>query len=71
MKEGLSYWSISFTQKCNMTSSESNIPMIDQASLDSENLGVGIYSSLMGTFDLPALVNYIGLTIIGNITYEV
>ena len=35
-------------------SSESIIPLVNNPKQPIENLGVGMYSSLMGTFDLPA-----------------
>ena len=35
-----------------------------QASL--EILGAGMYASLMGTFDIPAPINYIGYTSVGK-----
>ena len=31
-----------------------------------KSLGDGMYSSLMGTFDIPALINYLGSTSVGN-----
>ena len=35
-------------------SSDSIVPLVDNPHLPTENLGVGMYSSLMGTFDLPS-----------------
>lgn len=35
-------------------SSDSSVPFVDNPRLPTENLGVGMYSSLMGTFDLPS-----------------
>ena len=49
-----------------MISSYSNILMINQERPTSENLGVGMYSSLMDTFDFPAPINYIESTSIEN-----
>ena len=34
-------------------SSDSSVPKLDNTKVPVENLGVGMYSSLMGTFDLP------------------
>ena len=36
--------------------------MIDQAHLTNDILGVGMYTSTMGNFNLPAIVNYIEST---------
>ena len=57
---------LNFTQKVRMESNESIIPLVDQAKPVAESLGAGMYASLMGTFDLPALINYIGSTSVGN-----
>ena len=35
-------------------SSDSTIPLVDNPRKPIKNLGVGMYSSLMGSFDLPA-----------------
>ena len=45
-----------------MESNESVVPLVDQVKLAAQSLGAGMYTSLMGTFDLPALINYIGST---------
>jgi len=34
-------------------STDSTFPLVDNTKLPVENLGVGMYSSLMGTFDFP------------------
>ena len=57
---------LSFTRKGHMESNESTIPLVDQVKPASERLGAGMYASLMGTFDLPALINYIGSTSVGK-----
>ena len=49
-----------------METNESNIPLVDLVSPDSESLGAGMYASLMGTFDIPAPINYIDSTSVGN-----
>ena len=36
--------------------------MIDQAHLTNDILGVGMYTSTMGNFNLPSIVNYIEST---------
>ena len=33
--------------------SDSSVPKLDNTKAPVENLGVGMYSSLMGTFDIP------------------
>ena len=57
---------LSFTQKSTTTPSKSTVPMVDQVCPAIENLGVGMYSSLIGTFELFAPFNYIGSISIGN-----
>ena len=57
---------LSFTQKGRMETNESTIPLVDQVKPTSESLGVGMYTSLMGTFDIPAPINYIGSTSVGK-----
>ena len=42
------------------------MPLVDQVKPTSESLGAGMYASLMGTFDLPAPINYIGSTSVGK-----
>ena len=49
-----------------METNESTIPLVDQVKPASESLGAGMYASLMGTFDLPAPINYIGSTSVGK-----
>ena len=46
-------------------SNESAVPLVDQVKPATQSSGVGMYTSLMGTFDLPAPVNYIGSTSVG------
>ena len=41
-----------------METNESTVPLVDQVKPSLESLGAGMYSSLMGTFDFPALINY-------------
>ena len=57
---------LNFTQKGCMESNESTVPLVDQLKHATESLGYGMYTSLMGTFDLLALVNYIGSTSVGK-----
>ena len=57
---------LSFTRKGHMESNESTIPLVDQVKPASESLGAGMYTSLMGTFYFPALINYIGSTSVGK-----
>ena len=56
---------LSFTQKGCMESNESTVPLVDQVKSAIESLGAGMYASLMGTFDFPAPINYIGSTSVG------
>ena len=42
------------------------MPLVDQVKPVAQSLGAEMYTSLMGTFDLPAPVNYIGSTSVGN-----
>ena len=57
---------LSYTRKGRMETSYSNVPLIDQVSLANEILGVGMYTSLMGTFDMPTPINYLGTTRVGK-----
>ena len=49
-----------------METNESTVPLVDQVKLASESLVVGMYSSLMGTFDIPTPINYLGYTSVGK-----
>ena len=49
-----------------METNEPTVPLVDQVKPTSERLGVGMYASLMGTFDIPALINYLGSTSVGK-----
>ena len=49
-----------------METNESTMPLVDQVKPVSESLGAGMYSSLMGTFDIPTLINYLGSTSVGK-----
>ena len=55
-----------FTQKGHLESNESAMPLVDQVKPIAQSLGDGMYTSLIGTFVLPALVNYIGSTSVGK-----
>ena len=57
---------LDFTQKGHMESNESTVPLVDHVKPTSQSLGAGMYASLMGTFDLPAPINYIGSTSVGK-----
>ena len=57
---------LDFTRKGCMESNESIVPLFDQVKPATESLGVGMYTSLMGTFDLRTPINYIGSTSAGN-----
>ena len=56
----------SYTRKCYTKASKSNVPFIDQSHPTNESLGVGMYTSLMGTFDMLAPINYLGTTSVGK-----
>ena len=49
-----------------METNDSTIPLVDQVRPTSESLGAGLYASLMGTFDIPAPMNYLGSTSAGK-----
>ena len=49
-----------------METNESTIPLVDQVKLANESLEVGMYILLMGTFDIPTLINYLGSTSVGK-----
>ena len=57
---------LNFTWKGHLEMNESTVPLIDQTKLVNESLGVGMYSSLMATFDIPAPINYLGSTSVGK-----
>ena len=57
---------LSYTQKGHLETSESNIPLIDHSHPTNEILGATMYTSLMGTFDMPAPINFSGSTSIGK-----
>ena len=49
-----------------METNESTVPLVDQVKLTSESLGDRMYASLMGTFDILTLTNYLGSTNVGK-----
>ena len=57
---------LNFTRKGHMESNESTVPLVDQVKPATQSLGAGMYTSLMGTFDFPAPINYIGSTSVGK-----
>ena len=57
---------LDFTRKGHLESNESNVPLVDQVKPAAQSLGARMYASLMGTFDLPSPINYIGSTSVGN-----
>ena len=48
---------LSYTQKTRLDALESNVPFNDHSRLVNESLGVEMYKSLMGFFDMPAPIN--------------
>ena len=57
---------LDFTRNDHMESNESTVPLVDQVKPAAQSLGAGMYASLMGTFDLPAPINYKGSTNVGK-----
>ena len=57
---------LDFTQKGCLESNESTVPLVYQAKPTAQSLGDGMYPSLMGTFNIPAPVNYIGSNTVGK-----
>ena len=57
---------INFNWKVHLETNESTVPLIDQTKSDDESLGVGMYASLMGTFDIPTPINYLVFTSVGK-----
>ena len=49
-----------------METNESTVPLVDKVKLALESLGARMYASLMGTFDIPAPINYLGSTSVGK-----
>ena len=49
-----------------METNESTVPLVDQVKPATKSLGDGMYSSLMGTFDIPAPINYLGSMSVGK-----
>ena len=62
---------LDFTRKGRLEYKESTVPLVDQVKPAAQSLGVGMYTSLMGTFDFPTPVNYIGSTTMGKSTASV
>ena len=57
---------LSYTQKSHTNTSYFNVPLIDQTHPVKERLGFGMYMSLIGTFDFPTPISYLGMTSVGN-----
>ena len=57
---------LNFTPKGCMESNESTIPLVDHVKPAWEILGAGINASLMGKFDIPTPINYLGSTSVGK-----
>ena len=49
-----------------METNESTIDLVDQTKPGNESFGDGMYPYLMGTFDIPASIHYLGSTSVGN-----
>ena len=49
-----------------METNESIVPFVDNIRPSNESLVFGMYSSLMGTFDIPTPINYLGSTTVGK-----
>ena len=57
---------LNFTQRGRLETNESTVPLVDQVKPATESLGFGIYSSLKGTFNILAPINYLGSTSVGK-----
>ena len=59
-------YQLDFTRKGCLESNESTVPLVHQVKPVAQSLGARMYTSLIGTFDLPAPINYIGSTSVGK-----
>ena len=50
---------LNFARRGHLEMNESMEPLVDQVKPATESLGDGLYSLLMGTFDILALINYL------------
>ena len=57
---------LTYTRKAHLDTTESTVPLIYHSRMANESLGVGMYTSLMGTFDIPTPINYLGSTSVGK-----
>ena len=57
---------LNFTRRGHLETNQSTVPLVDQVKPATQSLGAGMYSSLMGTFDIPAPINYLGSTSVGK-----
>ena len=57
---------LSYTQNGHFDTIESIVLLIDHSKSTNEILGVGMYTSLMGTFYIPSPTNYLGSTSVGK-----
>ena len=57
---------LSFNRKGLMETNESTVSLVDQVKPTSKRLGLGMYPSLMGIFDIPTPINYLGSTSVGK-----
>ena len=49
-----------------MDTLESNVPLLISHAPSNESLGVGMYTSLMGNFDMSTPIKYLGTMTIGK-----
>ena len=49
-----------------METNDSTMPLVDQVKPTLESLWARMYASLMGTFNFPAPINYLGSTSVGK-----
>ena len=57
---------LTYTRKAHLDTSEFTVPLIYHSRMANESLGVGMYTSLMCTFDILAPINYLGSTSVGK-----
>ena len=62
---------LTYTQKGHLDTTDSTIALIDQPHLTNESFGVGMYTLLMCTFDIPTPINYLGSMSVGKNIYMV
>jgi hypothetical protein len=57
---------LSFSHSDSAAWSDLIVPLIDGSQMVTESIGIGMYSSLMGTFNIPTPISYISSTLIAR-----